>query len=188
MTAVHTLTIPDNLLAWGRRPEVSVHFARPWADEVGQIVDDAADGPVQGRAVERLLARLEALCAEAVRHHRQELLLGFDLFTAEWLGLKYTFDTPEGPLVFGRGAPWNYQELHTLVESGASGVDARHAAECKALVSKVFPGVQIDAIIDPREDASEACDGCGTKDAAVMMTMEHGSQYCGKCWADLVED
>lgn len=190
MSAIHTLTIPDDLLAWAQQPEVSVHFARPWAEEVSRIVADADDGPVEGPAVERLLARLEALCAEAIRHGRQELLLGFDLFTADWLGLTYTFDMPEGPLVFGRGAKWSYGELHVLARSGvpAGSGEAEHAGQCKDLMASAFPGARIDAIIDPREDSSDACDGCGTKDAVVMMTMEHGSQYCGRCWEDLVED
>ena len=190
MSAVHTLTIPDDLLAWASQPEVSVHFARPWAEEVTKILAEADDGvPLKGSAVERLLSRLEALCAEAIRHSRQELLLGFDLFTAEWLGLKYTFDIPgEPPLVFGRGAKWDYQELHAVVESGVPASEVAHMTECKDLMASVFPGARIDAIFDPQKDSSGACDGCRTTDAIVMMTMEHGSQFCGTCWSAIVAE
>ena len=73
-----------------------------------------------------------------------------------------------------------------MVESGAPASEVAHMAACKDLMASVFPGTRIDAIIDPQKDSSGACDGCGTTDAIAMMTMEHGSQYCGRCWRGLV--
>jgi hypothetical protein len=183
--AVHELTVPDELLAWGLRPEVARTFVRPIAHEVQKLVRRGEQRPLVHHETERLLSLLEGLCREALSRGLGQMLVGFDLFTADWLGLKFTFETPSGPVCFGRDGDFAYSELHAMLASGPGPEAAVLARECKALAASVFPRAKIGAIIDRHEAAVPRCSGCGIEDAAVMLSMDTGSEYCGSCWKDL---
>jgi len=182
---IHQLTIPDALIEWGKQPDVAVRFHRPWAHEVERMVEEGGDEPLRGRQTERLLARLEALCNEAIRHDRGELLLGFDLFTAEWLGLVFSWPKPDGGVEsIGRNKRWDYQEARALIACPTAVERLPFCERAKDLISEVFPRARIGAIIGP-DPEPEQCAGCGAEDVAVMFTLESDSDYCGKCYRDL---
>jgi hypothetical protein len=185
--AVHELTIPDELLAWSTEPEVARSFLMPIGHEVQILIKRAAKRPLAPKETDRLLALLEGLCCEAVARGMQHLLIGFDLFTADWLGLKFTFDTPSGPIAFGRDGDFTYGELHAMVAAGVTPEAAAFAREARELVTSVFPQARIDAMIGPEDGAGSKCFGCGVEGAAVMLSMESGSEYCPKCYSDLTE-
>jgi hypothetical protein len=128
------------------------------------------------------MARLEALCFEAIAAGEQDLLLGLDMLTASWLGLRFTFETVEGPFTLGEDL--DYGELDRLVESGSPG-GAAFALRCKRIVSEVFPRARIDASIE--RESPIACFGCGAQESAVMLSLDTGSDYCRKCWRDLTD-
>lgn len=180
LPSIHELTVPDELIAWGKQPEVARSWAAPFAHEAERLMRQR--DVLQHDEVERLLSLLEGICREAIRAGRQELLLGFDIFTADWLGLRYTFDTADGPVTLGRDV--TYRELHTIIESGVSADGVSFARRCKELVSDVFPQAKIGAIL-PEQETSEPCVGCGQSVSAVMLKMEGGSQYCSSCWSDM---
>jgi hypothetical protein len=90
MRETHILQIPQPLLDWGKQDEVAIHFAMPWAHEVEEILQRAGDRTCGPKTTDTLLSRLEGLVGEAMRAERTDLLVGFDLFTAEWLGLVWT--------------------------------------------------------------------------------------------------
>ena len=182
---VHELTIPDELVAWGKDPARARSWAAPWGHEVEKMLKLGAEKVLNGRETEALLSRLEALCIEAIRAGQDALLVGIDLFTADWLGLRYTFETKDGPVTLGKDV--SYAELHTMIESGVDQEGVAFALACKRLVTDAFPQAQIGAIIDAKEAAAEACFGCGTTDAMVMLSMETGSQYCAPCWEELTK-
>lgn len=180
---VHELTIPDELLAWGTDPVVARSFVRPWAHEVEKLVRQGAEDPLDGRATERLLARLEALCFEAIRAGRHELLLGFDLYTADWLGLVYEFEVDGRRGGFGRGQRWSYSELHTLAQANLDSGAARFVEDCKALIAGVFPQGRIGGILST--ETPRRCPGCGCEDAVTWVAIE-STEYCRSCYSDLV--
>lgn len=186
--AVHELTIPDELLAWSTTPEVAHSFVMPIGHETRRLIERGAKRPLRPEETERLLSLLEGLCCEAVSRGVAHLLVGFDLFTADWLGLKFTFDTPSGPVCFGHGGDFTYAELHAMVGAGATAEAAAAAREAKALVASSFPRARIDAMIDPDEEPNPPCFGCGTTGAAVMITMQSGSKYCTACYKDLTSE
>ena len=180
---VHELTIPDELIAWGKANGRA--WAKPWGHEVDRLIRLAQREPLQRQETETLLARLEALCIEAIRAGQQRLLLGLDLYTADWLGLRFSFEGPDGPIVFGKTV--SYSELHEFLAAKSSPGAIAFAMRCKTLVNDVFPQAQIDAII--ADDAvSDACFDCGTKDATVMVALDTGSHYCQRCWTSLTDE
>lgn len=182
---VHELAIPDDLIAWGK--ENARSFVHPWGQEVERLVQQGQDAPLDPNATERLLARLEALCFAAIRVGRGDLLLGLDIFTADWLGLVFEFERSDGTKAgFGKGQTWSYQELHALVETGMTSGSARFVEQCKAAVAGVFPRGQIRGIVH-RGETPLRCAGCGCEDAVTWVEMQSGSSYCGTCYSDLVK-
>jgi len=176
----HVLRIPDELLDWGREAVRAVRFASPWAHDIDALMQRAADRPLNTRETEALLSRLEALCAEAIRAGRGELLRGFDLLTAEWLGLSYSFETSDGRVEFGRHAAWSYSELRVILAAEDPRQALAAAQQVKGLVAEVFPHARVSAIIDSEETA--ACFSCGSRDVATMIALSTGSCYCGPCY------
>lgn len=183
---IHQLTIPDALIEWGKQPEVAVHFPRPWAHQVEEILSDKQ--PLKTKVTDRLLARLEALCHEAIRQDQGHLLLGFDLFTAEWLGLVFLWGDGDKTVSVGRGKDWSYQEVRALIECPTGSEALGFCAEAKSLVSDVFPRARIGAIIDAQEAEPDVCASCGEADSLVMLTLDSGSRYCFRCWSILTND
>lgn len=179
----HTLRIPDELLAWGKQDDVAVRFASPWAHDIESLLLRAAGRTLPPRMTEVLMSKVEALCAEAIRAGRGDLLRGIDLLTAEWLGLSYRFDTAEGPVEFGRHGAWSYRELRVILASENPREALEAAQRCKSLVAEVFPMARVSAIIGG--DDAAPCAGCGTTDAIAMISLSTGSQYCGPCHRDL---
>lgn len=180
---IHQLSIPDALLDWGKRSEVAIHFHRPWAHDVERIIEEGVDEPLDEAATERLFARLEALCNEAIRHERGDLLLGLDVFTAELLGLVFSWGSDGEAL--GCGKRWSYQEARALLGCQTGSGVVAFCEKAKDLVGGVFPRARIGAIIDAREAPPDACAGCGEAEATVMLTLESGNRYCGTCWTGL---
>jgi hypothetical protein len=182
---INQLTIPDALIAWGKQPEVAVHFHRPWAHEVERIAAEGAETPLDTRGTERLLARLEALCFEAIRHGEGALLLGLDMFTAEWLSLVFSWPKGDETVSIGRGKKWSYQEVRALLDCPTASESLDVCEKVKDLFSDAFPQARIGAIIDAREATPDRCASCGGEDSPVMFTMESGNRYCGKCWSSM---
>lgn len=178
-TTVHELEIPAALIDWGKAE--APKWRRPWAHMLEDACKTATlDTPLEGGSLETMLSRLEALCAEAVKAGRSDLLLGLDLLTAEWLELRYTLVLGGTKRVtVGPGCDWTYQELRVFLGEPDPVVALERAEGLKALLSGVFPSARIDAMIDP---ASLPCAGCGTVDSMVWMTLEGGDRYCSPCW------
>jgi hypothetical protein len=177
---IHALQIPDALIEWGKKDEVAVRFARPWAHEVEQFANLASERPLKTGETDALLARLEGLVGEAIRAEEYGLLMGFDLLTAEWLDMTFRMRAANGgEVVIGRQREWSYQEIRHLLEEPQS-VD--FCQEVKALVADAFPQARISAIIDRQKTPDPACAGCGTMDSTVMLTLDSGNDYCAKCW------
>lgn len=186
---VHSLHIPDELLKWAGQPEQAVLFAQPWASYVRDLIADAEVEPLPSWKTDRLLGCLDALVSEAMAAGRTELLLGFDLFTAEWLKLSFSWEDSDGRRwEIGPGGQWSYQEVRVLVDC-PTGVEAvGFCAQVKDLVADVFPAARIGAIVDSRVDEPLSCTGCGTRDATTMVSLETGSEYCSGCWSALLAE
>lgn len=188
---VHELTVPDELLDWGRDSAVCRRWARPWAHEVVKLLQEAWKRPNQTLDADRtrvLLARLEALCFEAIEAGRGELLLGFDAWTAAALGLVFEFERDgRDPLVFGRGGTFRHRELEAMVAAGATVREAGELERASRMVRAVFPRGRIGAMMQA-EDLGPGCAGCGSKDHAIMVSMQTGTEYCAPCWKSLVEE
>lgn len=175
------LTIPDDLLAWARQPDVRVRMRVDYAAKLDELLSD--NETLAPRDTIRLLDLLEGLCCEAIRHERDDLLIGFDMFTAEWLGLHFELSDKT---VVGRNGNWNWDEMRAVLACQTPTEAMAFASEVKDLVTDVFPEARIGAIIDA-EAAKPACAGCGMSSSTVMLTMESGSQYCSTCWSDMTQ-
>jgi hypothetical protein len=189
---IHTLTVPDELLAWGKDIQRAHSFARPWAHELERLIAHGQETPLDDVASEMFINRYEALCHEAVRHGRHDLLAGVDLFSAEWMGLKYTFETSTGRTVsFGRGGRYAYGELRAVLKCPSARERGEEAfeflEEVKDLLSDSFPKARIGAMM-ATDEASSRCADCGTTEAFVYLTQDTGSVHCGACWKQLTED
>ena len=171
------LEIPEELLAWASTPEVEVTLARPMAQEVRALI---AKGDLPKADTGRLFARLDGLVTAALAAKRGDLLLGFDTFTAAWLGLRYGVDTALGRLEVGRNAAWTFGELSRAYAAGPDGAIA--AWNAKVLCAEVFPGVRVDEVAPVADDP---CASCGEGGFFVMMLTESGGQYCRRCWATM---
>lgn len=182
---IHELTIPDELLMWGRQPENARRWVKPYAHEIDQLVKRSQRRPLEHHETETLLARLEALCVEAITADRDDLILGIDIFTAEWIGLSFSFDIGDKRITIGESL--SYAELRLLHEMGSTPESTMVALELKDQVAEAFPGAQIDAIIDLTRESLVACYGCGSAASSVMISLDTGSDYCGECWSTMTK-
>jgi hypothetical protein len=151
-----------------------------YADKLDALLSD--NETLAPRQTRQLLDLLEGLCCEAIRHDRHDLLLGFDIFAAEWLGLHYQVSDKH---TVGRNGNWTWDELRAVLACPTPDFAMLVAMQMKDLVTAVFPDAKIGAIIDA-ETTEPLCVGCG-KSKDVMLTMESGSQYCSPCWSDLTK-
>jgi len=173
--------IPDDLLAWGKSPEVAVRLPRPWADQIEELI---AKGELNPRDTRVLMARLEALCAEAVRAGRGDLLNGLDTRTAELLGISYSFEAGDGRKVeIGRGKRYSWGEMRAVLATDDPKSAMRAVDRAKDLLADAFPNVRVSDVSDKAEEDPEPCASCGTTIAQVMMSTAHDTHHCGHCWS-----
>lgn len=175
------LNIPEELLVWASTPEVEVTLSRPMAEEVRVLVEIGdAEGCLEHADTEKLFARLDGLVTAALAANRGDLLLNFDTFTADWLGLSFGVDTALGRLEVGHHAAWTFGELNRAHAAGPEGAAVTWAM--KALCCDVFPGARAVAT---SELSDHPCASCGEVDFSVMMLTESGGQYCRSCWTTM---
>lgn len=180
----YPVIIPDDLLAWGKTPEVAVRFARPWAHEVEKLV---AKGELDRRETKTLMARLEALCVEAVRAGRGDLLSGLDTRTAEILGISYTITIDDRKVEIGRGKRYTWSEMRAVLATDDP-KGALAAVDCvKDLLAEAFPGARVGEVSDSEARPPQACASCGTTSSQVMMSTVHDTHHCGHCWSLLTD-
>lgn len=184
MTDSFPTVIPDELIAWGKAPEIAVHFPRPWASDVEALV---AKGQLDRRETRALMARLEALCAEAVRAGRGDLLSGLDTRTAEYLGISYTITDGDRKIEIGRGKRYTWSEMRAVLATDDPKDAMRAVERAKDLLAEAFPGARIDNVSDSAEREPLACASCGTTTSQVMMSTVHDTHHCGRCWSLLTD-
>ena len=173
--------IPDALLAWGKTPEVAIHFPRPWANQIEELI---AKGELNVRDTKALMARLEALCAEAVRAGRGDLLSGLDTRTAEYLGISYTITLDGNRKVeIGRGKRYTWGEMRAVLATDDPKDAMRAVDRVKDLLADVFPDVRVSDVSDIADREPVPCASCGTTISQVMMATVHDTHHCGHCWS-----
>ncbi len=197
-TLDHELTIPDPLLAWGKDPSRAMHWARPWAEEVEQII---AKAPLDVTGTETLLSRLEGLVGEAVKAGRADLLGGLDMQTAEWLGLRLVVESEHGPIRIGpdpwsqqfagaKQPEWTYGEVRAVMTANDPAA-TRAAIKAKEVLLALFPldvpenefvSARIGAVF--HEDHTLSCVACTGPFGPVSLRTEAGG-YCWDCWSEL---
>lgn len=183
---VYTVTIPDELIAWGKDPEVEVAFAGAWASKLDALAKRGAGRPLSHDDTERMLSLLTALCHEAVRAGREDLLGGIDTFLAQWIGLHYRLTFEDGRMMeIGRGGRYTWGETRAILATGVPKEALPIVERIKDMLLEAFPTARISDIRDVADEPSDTCGSCGGGDAQVMISTEHGTHYCGKCWASL---
>lgn len=187
------LTIPDALVAWAQDTDRQIGWTRPFGNEVAEILRDALEDPLMPPALERLLSRLEAIVSAAIREGRSDLLTGFDLQTAEWLGLHIHAETPRGHLHIGPDPrtqafdgkaepPWTYREIRVVYDAkGRAAVDL--AWKAKELLLETFPDARIDSL--EHDPPVVTCLACGKPAGSVMMAVDGGGEYHARCWIEM---
>lgn len=184
----HEMVIPDELLAWGRQPSVAVHHAVPWAREIEHLLNHPEAVREEGLSLEastKLVSLLEGLTAEAVAAKRADLLVGFDIVTAELLRLVFVVTRANGTKVeVGRSSEWSYDEMRHVLATSDPPSALRAAAKVKAALAEVFPDARIGEIFDA--DAKPQCATCDTSDASVMLGIHGRFDLCYRCWSDKV--
>lgn len=180
---LHDLTIPDELIAWGKDPSRAKCWAAPWAHEIEKMI--SAPGSLGPKQATALFSRLEALCAEALREERGDLLLGLDTYSAARLGLVYHLREGDRSVSLGAGRDVDYAEVEALLEARVDHEGALDAVEAKNLLGEVFPNGRVHAMVDLVESEEASCPGCGSDLGAISFEMESGSRYCRACWSYL---
>lgn len=180
----YPVIVPDALLAWGKTPEIAVHLPRPWASDVEALV---AKSQLDRRETRALMARLEALCAEAVRAGRGDLLGGLDTRTAEYLGIAYTITDGDRKIEIGRGKRYTWGEMRAILATDDPKDALRAVERAKDLIAEAFPDGRVDHVSDNAEQEPLACASCGTTTGQVMMTTAHDTHHCGRCWSLLTD-
>jgi hypothetical protein len=189
MPEMFPVVIPDALIEWGRSPEVEVHFPRPWALQVVELAKRGADIALTRAETDVLLARLEALCGEALRAGRGDLLLGFDTWTADLLNLVIAFESSEGRKIeIGRGKRYSWPEFRAILAADDPDIAVEAAETVKNLLGDIFPGIRMGSIDTAPLKAPLACATCGATGSRVMMTTSADTRYCGPCWTLLTDN
>lgn len=188
------LTIPDALVEWAQDNDRQIAWPRPFGNDVAEILAAAKDSPLMPDALDRLLSRLDAIVSAAIREGRSDLLVGFDLQTAEWLGLHYRVETARGPMHIGPdprtksfdGAsepPWTYHEVRVVFDAKErAAVDL--AWKAKELLLDAFPEARIAAL--EQDKPIGYCVACGQPAGSVMMSTDAGDEYHARCWSEMV--
>lgn len=174
------LSVPNILVAWGKDPEVAIHFASPWAHEVEELALQSHVRPLDGKVLNRFFARLEGLCAAALRAERHELLLGFDMWTAEYLGLRYRFETAAGLVTLGARQDWTYEEMRVVLAVSEPKEAFERMVEAKQFLAEVFPAARVESVTDA--PLSDSCSGCGSVEGVARVGLKSGGMFCTTCW------
>ena len=195
------LTIPDALLAWGRDAARAVTWARDWAQEVTELVARSEQAPLDERATEELLSRLEGLVVEAIRFERSDLLEGLDIQTMEWLGLAVTFDMSGESVSVGREGTFTWSEVRVLHQaweqallakrlreegSGGEGYPPPEPLGAMALRSlkllrSEWPEARIGDVTPSEE---HVCISCAKLLTTLAIELDGDLHYCGACWSE----
>lgn len=187
MVEMVELTIPEELLLWASRADVEIGFAGPWGTNLCHLVKQGQDVPLSHRQTERLLSLVAAVCREAVRAGRAELVFGLDTFLAEWIGLSITIPVDGGSVQIGRGGRYTWTEMRSILATDDPRSALEFAEQAKSLLEESFPDIRFGQISDAVTTSPEKCASCGSTDAQVMLATKHGSHHCGPCWACLIE-
>lgn len=191
------ITISDELLAWGRDPEVATHFAKPWAHEIEALCKAAQQQSraLTERETDRLINMLEALIAEAIRRGRGDLAIGVDMFTAEWLGLRYSFQLDDGRRIeIGEGGKYTWSEMRQVMATDDPKAAIVFLDSVKDLLADSFPGARLTDLHRNRHPDAEApgdvipevCGSCGQEGSRVMLITDTGTSYHMRCWLRLM--
>ena len=177
---MHVVKIPDELLEWGKSP-ICTRFARPWATEIEKL---CASPIAEERKYRELMSMLEALCVEAIRANRRDLLDGIDLLSAEYIGIKYKFEFFGKMIGIGHGERYSWSELRGVLatadpESALLAVD-----RAKALLEQAFPRARLE--VHDAQEVQAVCSACQTTTARVMLDTAQSS-LCGPCWVTLTD-
>lgn len=188
------LTIPDLLVAWASDNDRQIAWPRPYGQEVAALLAAAKDAPLLPDALERLLSRLDFIVSAALAAGRSDLVVGFDIQTAEWLGLHVHVETARGHLHVGpdprtrsfEGAaepPWTYAELRVVFDAKErAAVDL--AWKAKELLLDAFPEARIGEL--EQDKPVTFCVACGQAAGSVMMATDAGDEYHARCWSEMV--
>jgi len=187
------LTIPDALLAWANDNDRQIAWARPYGRDVAELLERA---PLGLADTEALLSRLDAIVSAALAEGRSDLLVGFDLQSAEWLGLHVHVETKNGPMHVGPDPqtrpfpnaiepPWTYSEVRVIYDAKRERPDMTidHLFAVKAALHEVFLGARIDGF--ESEQVERVCLACGKPVSSVMMRTVSGDEYHSKCWSEM---
>lgn len=192
-----TLTVPDELLAWGREPERALSWPRDWARDVTELARRSETEPLDEKLCETFLCRLEGLVDEAVRAGRSDLLVGLDVQTAEWLDLKFSLPVGDRQVSLGRTGDFSWSEVRRLAEARSTAVAAQEAGKptpdpaaigkvvlrAKDLLAEVFPTAQIGAI-EPEPEEPDSCAACREPLGCVSLDADQETKYCLRCWLE----
>jgi hypothetical protein len=185
------LTIPDALVTWALDPERQMHWPRAYGNDIQEILERAKSAHLSSDDLERLLSRLEAVVTAAKDDGQENLFVGFDLQTAEWLGLEFHVETPRGPMHIGPDPAtqhrpdmpepqWSFREVRVLFDAGEKeALDLAWAA--KRLLFKVFPNARITSL--EHDLPVRFCIACGEVAGDVMVETTDGFEYHSKCWS-----
>jgi hypothetical protein len=174
------MAVPDALLAWA--DDKQIEWARPWSQETRALL--AQPQPLEPEDTNRLLNRLDAIVAHAVREGRGDLLAGFDTLTAELLYLVFEFETPDGPVQLGRNGSWTYVEVGTVLAASEPASAMKAARRAKSLLEDVFPAARIS---DVSEDDPPACASCRCPIGVLSMDFQSGTRVCASCWQRMTD-
>jgi hypothetical protein len=174
------LVVPDELLAWAQEPSVAATMRDPLGRLAERLVRQGARQPLTKPETGRLLNLLDGIVGMALRAGRQELVLGFDTYTADLLSLHVDLVVNGKTVTIGRKGRWWFGEV-ALVQATDDPPSARDYVErVKDLLADVFPDAHISAIGRPQP---QQCIGCGEEIAeGVLVEIDEREGYCPECW------
>jgi hypothetical protein len=174
------LIVPDTLLAWAQEPSVASTMRDPLGRMAERLVRQGAREPLTKAETSRLLNLLDGIVGMALRAGRQELVLGFDTYTANLLNLHVDLTVNGKKVTVGRKGRWWFEEI-ALVQATDDPPAARDFVErVKDLFADVFPDARVSAVGRPQP---QHCIGCGEEVVGgVLVEIEEREGYCRECW------
>jgi hypothetical protein len=174
------LLVPDGLLAWAQEPAVAATMRDPLGRLAERLVRQGARRPLTKAETERLLNLLDGLVGMALRAGRQDLVLGFDTYTADLLSMHVDLVVNGKTVTIGRKGRWWFEEV-ALVQATDDPPAARDFVErVKDLLGDVFPDAHISAVGRPQP---QHCIGCRKEVVeGVLVEIEEREGHCPECW------